>query len=241
MNKKVLKSVLLFIATFIVSVVMADETEARLDSMLNVTNDAFSIDVSNINNVGSVISDDGKLRIISWNNRLENGSFEYYSYFIFKKNGKSKATVRKFVSKNALKPKNSGKYFANNWYGCLYYKAFATKSGYILLGYQTYQDISRVKLIEPLEIKGNDFILGNDIFRANGKKQSRAVFEYSANAVMSIEYDKSGKRFVFDHLSPENPNLKGVFSYYGPDFTYDSFTLKKKLWVLTEDIDIKNK
>ena len=67
------------------------------------------------------------------------------------------------------------------------------------------------------------------------------MFEYSNNAVMNISYEPKEKRFVFDHLSPENPNLKGMFQYYGPDFTYDALTLKKKRWTLTEDIDIKNK
>ncbi|MBQ4033325.1 MAG: hypothetical protein II620_05110 [Paludibacteraceae bacterium] len=225
------------------SVAAADVTEQKVDSIFKAT-DPFKADLSTMQNVGSVMSDDGKLRIVSWNNRSENGTFEYYNYFIYKKRSKDKPTVKKFTAKNAALPKNKGKYNANNWYGCLYYKAVAVKGGYMLLGYQTYRDISRVKIIEPLNINGERFTLGDDVFEkaASGKKkESRAVFEYSNNAVMNISYEPKEKRFVFDHLSPENPNLKGMFQYYGPDFTYDALTLKKKRWTLTEDIDIKNK
>ena len=227
----------------ICSVAVADVTEQKVDSIFKVA-DPFKADLSAMQNVGSVISDDGKLRIVSWNNRGEDGIFEYYTYFVYKPKSKGKPIVKKFVTHKAQKPKNKGKYNANNWYGCLYYKAVATKGGYILLGYQTYRDISRVKVIEPLKIGGTKFTMGDDVFESATsakKKESRAVFEYSSNATMNISYEPKNKRFVFDHLSPENPNLKGMFQYYGPDFTYDALTLKKKRWTLTEDIDIKNK
>lgn len=218
-----------------------NETELKIDSLLKVSSDPFAIDVTPYNNIGSIISTDGKLRILSWNLRNADGTFDYWTYFIYKKKGKAKGVVSKVVRQNAIKPSITGKYNANNWYGCLYYKAVAEKTGYILLGYQTYSDISRVKVIEPIEINGNNIVFGNDIFNIKGKKQSRVVFEYSANAVMNITYNQSTNSFVFDHLSPENPNLTGMFQYYGPDFTYDALSLKKKLWMLTEDLDIKNK
>ncbi len=235
-NIAILLTTLLFAASG-----YANETEAKIDSLLKTNIDPYAINVSAYNNVGSIMSDDGKLRIISWNNRTQDGVFEYYTYFIYKKKHNARSIVKKMVCKNAKKPDNKGDYNANNWYGCLYYSAFAIKKGYMLLGYQTYRDISRVKVIEPLKINGDEFVLGDNVFQCGDKKWSRAVFEYSSNTTMSIEYDPFGRRFIFDHLSPENPNLSGIYQYYGPDFTYDAFTLKKKLWRLTEDIDIKNK
>lgn len=238
------RTALALASLLICSAATAGVIEQKVDSILNVE-EPFSADFSTIQNVGSVLSNDGKLRIVSWNNRHEDGTFEYHNYFIYKKNNKSKTRIYKLTCLNATKPKNNGKYNANNWYGCLYYKAVAINGGYILLGYQTYRDISRVKVIEPLKTDGEKFILGDNVFAINGgrnkKMQSRAVYEYSSNAIMNIEYDHRGRRFIFDHLSPENPNLTGMFQYYGPDFTYDALTLKKKRWILTEDIDIKNK
>lgn len=234
------QTILSIIALLITTAAFADPTEQKVDSIFSTT-DPFKAELGSMPNVGSVMSTDGKLRIVSWNNRNTDGTFEYYNYFIYKKKGNAKPQVQKFVCQDAKLPKNSGKYNANNWYGALYYKAIAIKGGYILLGYQTYRDISRVKIIEPLNVGGKNFTLGDNVFQIGKKTQSRAVYEYSSNAVMSVEYDPKNKRFIFDHLSPENPNLKGMFQYYGPDFTYDALTLKKKRWTLTEDIDIKNK
>ena len=115
------------------SVAVADVTEQKVDSIFKAE-DPFKADLSAMQNVGSVMSNDGKLRIVSWNNRKTEGAFEYYTYFIYKKHSKDKPTVRKFITQNAVLPKTKGKYNANNWYGCLYYKAVAVKDGYMLLG-----------------------------------------------------------------------------------------------------------
>ncbi len=224
---------LLLLALSLVSLsVCADETEQKVDSVFS-NSDPFTADLTQLNNVGSILSDDGKLRIVSWNNRKDDGNFEYYTYLIFKKNNKTKPFVHKLHCPIATKPNNNGKYTANNWYGSIYYNAFATKTGYLLLGYQTYKDISRVKMIEPLAISKKEVVFGNDIFILDTNKpdkpQSRAVFEYSSKAIMSITYDNAERRFVFDHLSPENPNMKGLFQYYGPDFSYDALKSKKKI------------
>ena len=223
-----MKKLFLLALSLISLSVWADKTELKVDSVFS-NSDPFTADLTPLNNVGSILSDDGKLRIVSWNNRKEDGGFEYYTYFIYKKNKKTKPFVHKLYCPKATKPINIGKYNANNWYGGLYYKAFAIKKGYLLLGYQTYRDISRVKFIEPVTITKKDVVFGDDIFLLDKKPQSRAVFEYSAKAVMSITYDEHSKQFVFDHLSPENPNMKGLFQYYGPDFSYDALKSKKKI------------
>lgn len=238
MKKIILIAVVLLLAA---SGYATDITEMMVDSLLKRSADPFAVNVSALSNVGSIMSEDGRLRIISWNNRKADGVFEYYTYFIYKKKHNSNSIVKKMVTTNAVKPEINGKYNANNWYGALYYSAFAIKDGYILLGYQTYRDISRVKVIEPLRVSGGEIVLGDDIFLFGNKKTDRAVFEYSSNTTMSIEYDPITRSFIFDHLSPENPELTGIYQYYGPDFTYDALTLKKKLWRLKEDIDVKNK
>ncbi len=66
------------------SVAVADVTEQKVDSIFKAE-DPFRADLSTMQNVGSVMSNDGKLRIVSWNNRKTEGAFEYYTYFIYKK------------------------------------------------------------------------------------------------------------------------------------------------------------
>ena len=41
---------------------------------------------------------------------------------------------------------------------------------------------------------------------------------------------------MFDHLIPETPDLKGIYSFYIPDFSYDSYIWKKDGWHLMEDV-----
>lgn len=221
------------------SVASADTTEAKIDSLLS-SSDPFTADITALNNVGSIYSDDNKLRIVSWNNRNDDGTFSYNCYFIYRKRSGKKAVTYKLSASNAVKPTDNGSYGDSNWYGSLYYNAYAVKGGYILLGYQTYRDISRVKVIEPLKISEKAFSLGNKVFDMDGVKTSRVVFEYSPNAIMSINYDGARRTFTFDNLSPENPNLRGMYQYYGPDFTYNSLILKKKRWTLVKNVDARN-
>jgi hypothetical protein len=57
---------------------------------------------------------------------------------------------------------------------------------------------------------------------------------------MSLRYDPTHKRIVFDHLSPSKPSYEGNYEFYGPDFSYDAFTFIDNTWVLVENIDIRN-
>jgi hypothetical protein len=58
---------------------------------------------------------------------------------------------------------------------------------------------------------------------------------------MSLKYDKSRDMIIFDHLSPEAPNLAEFRDYYVPDMTYDAYTFDGSRWQLTEDIVALNK
>lgn len=205
---------------------------------------AFDSSFNDLTELGTVYSDDKKVRILSWNYSLSDGRFGYGTYLLYRPKTNKPTSVYYLSSNNPTKPNINYKYDANNWYGCLYYKVFAYKKMYFLLGYSTYNDISKIKVIDVLHISNKNISLGNEIFRLDEKskqKQQRVVFEYSANVQMNLEYDKKSKHFVFDHLSPEEPDLEGMYQYYGPDFTFDALKLKKKVWTLQKDVDIKNK
>jgi len=48
--------------------------------------------------------------------------------------------------------------------------------------------------------------------------------------------DEIRKRIVFDHLSPENPSLNGIRSFYVPDFSYDAYVWNEDRFELYEDV-----
>ena len=53
---------------------------------------------------------------------------------------------------------------------------------------------------------------------------------------MSLRMDEIRKRIVFDHLSPENPSLNGIRSFYVPDFSYDAYVWNEDRFELYEDV-----
>ncbi|MBP5260082.1 MAG: hypothetical protein J6Z12_05585 [Paludibacteraceae bacterium] len=199
---------------------------------------AFDYPFADIRQMGKVMSNDANLRIISWNYRQDNGTYGYEAFILRKHKGK--ILVKNLSSNEGFKPKDNVVYNAKNWYGSLYYNIFAIKGTYYLLGYSTYNDITKIKVIEVLSWNGNELQLGAPLFADGKKNRMRKVFEYSAKAQMSIQYDAENNRFVFDHLSPSEPALKGLYQYYGPDFSYEALSLKKKRWMLEDDVDVKN-
>ena len=191
--------------------------------------------------IGCVISPDSKLKIISWNYKLQDNAFGYET-IIIKNSNKKKPKVKAWSvsSKEAFKPTENKTYNSKNWYGALYYNIIPWKGDYILLGYSTYNNISKVKVIEVLNLEKKRPTLGQKVFKKENKTFSRMVFEYSYMANMSLVYNSETKEFVFDHLSPEEPSMKGLFQYYGPDFSVDVLQENRKYWEYKSDVDVRN-
>ena len=191
--------------------------------------------------IGSVISPDSKLKIISWNYKLQDNAFAYEAVIIKNSNKKKpKVKVWSISSKEAFKPTENKTYNSKNWYGSLYYNIIPWKGDYILLGYSTYNNISKVKVIDFLSLEKKRPTFGQKVFKKGNKTYSRMVFEYSFMANMSLVYNSETKEFVFDHLSPEEPSMKGLYQYYGPDFSVDVMHEKGKYWEYKSDVDVRN-
>lgn len=195
----------------------------------------------NCNRIGSVISSDNKLKIISWNYRLSDGSFSYETVII-KNSGRKNPKVKTWSISclKGIKPTENKTYNSKNWYGALYYSIVPWKGDYILLGYSTYNNISKIKLIDILSLEKNRPVFGKKVFKKGNKTFSRMVFEYSFMANMSLVYNIERKEFIFDHLSPEEPSMKGLYQYYGPDFSLDALRENRKFWEYIEDVDVRN-
>jgi hypothetical protein len=229
-----------------------DSIKDQLNKEIQITlgealkgNESFTYPFDKIPNLGKIYSDDKKVRIYTW-------SFPYtdrthgYGGFIQTKSKDRVTTTPLTLSREAYLPSQQGKIAANDWYGSLYYKVFPVKNRggnyYIALGWSGYNAASDYKLIETLNIDGKGNVsFGKMVFEKKGKNDSRIVLEYSAEAKISLLYDESSKRIIFDHLAPIEPGYKDIHVYYGPDFTYDAYQLKKGTWHLEENIDARNK
>lgn len=194
--------------------------------------------------LGKVYSDDQNVRIYTWSFPLTDRSNGYGGFIQTKKKDKI-TTTPLIIQKEAYLPSQQGKVTANNWYGALYYKVFLVKrrkgNYYVALGWSGYNAASDFKIIETIKIDGKgNASFGEMAFEKKGKDDSRVILEYSAEAKITLNYDESSKRIIFDHLSPIEPCYKDLHAYYGPDFTYDAYRLKKGIWTLEENIDARN-
>lgn len=203
-------------------------------------NHAFTACIDSLPYIGSVYDADSTLRIVSWNYGLTSGNYGCNAIVV--KNRRNKAPwVHVLSTESVSLPNEQKKYTAKNWYGALYYRIIKQKNRYLLLGYTMYQPATRVKLIDVLAYDNGKPYLGEKLFDWNGKIKRRIVFEYSSMVQMLLHYDEVQKGFVFDHLSPEEPSMKDIKAYYGPDFSYDGLFYKKQKWTLQEDLNVKNR
>ena len=207
---------------------------------------SFTHPFSKLKSVGIIDSPDNKLRIVNWNVEQSDQTQLYYGFVLVEDSKKKNVVVTEFIDNSQnLPPRSDEVLEADNWYGALYYKIIPIqKSGktmYTLLGWDGNNSMSTIKLIDVLYFAGSKIKLGSPIFKMNGEIHKRVFFEHAKKTIMSLKYEEEYKRIIFDHLSPESPNLEGLRSFYVPDFSYDAFIFQSGKWQLMEDVIGVNK
>ena len=192
--------------------------------------------------LGKVYSDDHLLRIYSWNVPFYDGTFHYGC--IIQQKQDNALTVLK-IREGAYAPPPDKYLAADNWYGALYFRAipvaYRKKHYYTLLGWAGNDDLTNLKMIDVLTFDSKGVAqFGSAVFKVKNKTHHRIVFEYGDQYTMSLDYDMRKRQIVFDHLAPSAPKYEGLYTHYGPDFSYDAFRLKKSQWILEEDVDARN-
>lgn len=219
-----------------------EDFKTYFKSILKQAN-SYNYSFSKLKSIAIINSSDNKIRIVSWNILTPDDENLYFGFLIVK--DKKQIKIHELVDQKNNKdiPKNYVK--LNKWYGCIYYdiipKKIGTKTIYTLLGFDGNNQTSNYKILDVLSFVKNKPILGLSIFKNENEKLKRAVFEYSDKAVMMMKYEKKYKRIIFDHLSPQSPKLKGLYSFYVPDFSYDSYQWKRNSWNLYTDVIVVNK
>ena len=203
--------------------------------------DAFSYPFASLKTVGIIDSPDGLVRIINWNIEQDDETQKYYGFVLKKEDRNEEIAITELVDNSAelpLRPEDI--LTADNWYGALYYKIIPFEKGsktvYTLLGWDGNSSSSNVKLIDALYFAGSQPKFGSPIFKLKDKVVKRVFYEHSERAVMTLRYEPEYNRIIFDHLSPESPNLTGFYAYYIPDLSYDAFVQDGAKWILKEDV-----
>lgn len=201
---------------------------------------AFAYPFSELKTLGSIKSPDNAFRLFNWNVEQDDRSNKYYCFILrFDEKKKEWTTIELIDNSAAMPAKPTEILDEKNWYGALYYRIIpvekSNKTLYTILGWDGNIG-TNTKLVDVLSFSGNKVKLGNPIFKMNDGLHKRLFFEHSKKAFMSLNYDEARQRIVYDHLSPETPNLVGFYEYYVPDFSYDELYFENNKWHVLEDV-----
>lgn len=235
------------------SIAVSEQISQEMGNLLQ-NDSTFDYHFDELANMGKCYSDDKELRIYTWNYPLSDKTYGYGGFIQLKPSRKRGKQHRKPIALttngSAYIPSAGSRIATNNWYGALYYKAIKTKKEgneyYILLGWGGGDALSDYKVAETLKLakNGKTATLGSVTpFKGKGKPANRIVLQYNNDARVALNYDQNNKRLIMDHLAPSDAFYKDIYSYYGPDFTYDAYQFDKKSkgqWLLIENIDAKN-
>lgn len=222
------------------------------------TDSAFAIPFDSIFGITHVASEDGLVRIYTWNLPLADGSNKYFGFIQIK--SKTTRVIPLISVPNLNEDFASKQIIPQNWYGALYYKIIPVKINditcYTLLGWDGYTAVSNRKIIDIISINSNDdLFFGMPVFKTEKGIKSRVILEYAENSKMLLRYDyqaiKIQKRkkikkentwlIVMDRLIPMDPTMEGNKRYYVPAGNiYDGFIFLNGYWVLAEDLEVVN-
>jgi len=206
---------------------------------------AFDYPFDSLKHIGKIRSEDGKVRIFTWNLPLVGGYQKYFGFILYKKDKRNTLIFELNDSRKSVKDPIKEILGSQNWVGALYYslteETYQGKTYYLLLGFDFNNIFSSKKIIEVLTF-GKDFepVFGSNVFKVGDVFLARVVFEFSARATMTLRYISDSKTIVFDHLSPSRPDFTDNFQFYGPDFSYDGFKYEKGCWVYVRNLDLRN-
>lgn len=220
-----------------------DKVKAVFSNLLKLP-ETFEYAFLELKFVSKLTSEDGQIRIYTWNIPYENGDFQYFGFVQLRKISGIDLIELKDKSKKIKQAENKTLY-AGNWYGALYYKlltnTYKGKTYYTLLGWDGNDNFTNKKIIDILSISGKKIQFGSPVIKMkNNEIKKRLIFEYSEQAKMMLKYDDKIKMIVFDHLAPEQKKFKGQYMYYGPDMSQDGLAFENGFWILKENLDLRN-
>lgn len=201
---------------------------------------SFYYPFDSLKEISRLVSNDKKVRVITWNLNKADGTFHYFGYIQALHPKTKHYEVYELTDRSSV-IKNPEAHVGDNtkWFGMLYYEIIDMDDYYTLLGWDGNDRTVTRKFIDVLSFKSEGTpVFGKDVFKYPKKNPKRVMFEYSSKVVMSLKWNNGA--IVFDHLAPKDDFSEGMYQYYGPDFSFDAFYPHKGKWSYQEDVDVKN-
>lgn len=227
-----------------------DEQKMEANKQLKTTLEAilendtsFEIDFSSVEKM-SVLKEN-KLKIYNWALPYQNGTFEYFAFLQIKLSNNTYKIVELTDKSQEIEKPESKVLTPKMWFGALYYTLIYEKklgeSYYTVLGWDGNNLLTNKKIIDVIVVDDYGMVkLGAAVFKMEKKTQKRVIFEYGKEYSMSLKFDKSKSRIIFDYLVPASSKLKGVYEYYGPSLdTFDALVLENNKWKLETEVKVE--
>lgn len=187
-----------------------------------------------------------EFRIYTW--QMPDSAFKYIKYGLVaaKTRRGIEVTVLQDDSRNMMEPEYKS-LKADRWYGAIYYKLIPAgkkkNPTFTLLGFAPDESVNR-KIIDVISIDNRGrprfgakvFHFDEFMDKTYRRPPQRIILSYGGKYAASVRWNEDKEMIVMDHLSPPDPKLKGVYSTYGPDMSYDGLVWEKNWWYLKNEI-----
>jgi hypothetical protein len=231
--------------------IKSDKEKAELNQRILIlfhkalqNENSFYYQFDSLKNVSILFSNDKLVKIYTWNLKFKNCEYVFFGFVQYFHKKKNEYLVFDLTdnTKNIIDPENAT-LNSSNWYGSLYYEIIDEKvqneTYYTLLGWKGNNQITNKKVIETLYFTSSGkLVFGKSIIRIERKSKKRLIFEYSIKTTMMLKYNSNLSMIIFDHLSPTNTSLMGLYQYYGTDGTYDGLKFENDLWLFYSNLRI---
>lgn len=211
------------------------------------THNSFNYSFDSVKSITITASPDRRFRIFSWHVLNDDGTYRYYGSIQLNTGGAALKLFPLSDRSELIKAPQDSLLTNNHWYGCQYYKIIPVtyntpRPYYILLGWKGYNTSVTQKIIEVLNFEGENVSFGRKIFDGltDINTKYRAVFQYSRQVSMLLNYDGLKNTIIFDHLAPPDSAFAKNYAYYGPDLSYDGFKIERGRLKFVQDLDLKN-
>jgi len=211
--------------------------------------ESYQYQFDSLRMIGRIYAPRKAFRLFNWNHSSRDGTYRYFALMVFPgKKGEPNRVIRLKEATDSIVRPDQQILGPDRWIGCLYYKIIPKKRGkdgkhyYTLLGLDMHNLSTRKKIIEILSFDSNGTPqFGAPIIELNGWTKHRAIFEFSAQQSMYLEYNCFRRRIEMDHLAPPMPYLVGEYEYYEPDLYRDALKFRSGRWKHIKDIQKPSK
>ncbi len=202
-----------------------------------------SILIDSIPKIAQIWSPEEDLKLTCWNTVYSGDNYSYDCIISYRVKRTWYHYLLNDASEKIPEPlKQTGT--MRRWYGALYYEIIpfgkSKEKTYLLLAWDGNDQYSNMKVVDVLWFdEMNTPRFGKQVFQTPFNGQTRIIFEYSKDAVMSLKYYEKEDWIVFDHLSPLQDNMEGMYEFYVPDLSFDALQYRKNAWYFIQNVDVR--